>query len=181
MKKILTLAILGLILSGCSKGFDMPEQTPNPPDPAPGITDEDIKNHAESVLGFTIPANQDWNTTTTGTITFNINSSVKKVAVLVLIALVDEEGESYNTMRVLNQAETDNKTSLALNYDAPSKNEGLYAAFYTENDCLYQKIEGNSVSFNQAPAKARAVTRAVSAPSGTFAIGKVEPSFAADS
>ena len=180
MKKILTLAILGLILSGCSKGFDMPEQTPNPPDPAPGITDEDIKNHAESVLGFTIPANQDWNTTTTGTITFNINSSVKKVAVLVLIALVDEEGESYNTMRVLNQAETDNKTSLTLNYDAPSKNEGLYAAFYTENDCMYQKIEGNTVSFNQAPAKARAVTRTVSAPSGTFAIGKEETSFAAD-
>ena len=183
MKKLFLLAVLGLILSSCSKGLDMPEPAPAPtpdPTPTPGITDEEIKTHAESVLGFTIPANQDWNTTVNGSVTFNVNSSVKKVALLVSVALTDEEGETYKTMKVLNQAETGSKTSLSLSYDAPSKNEGFYAAFYTDKDCFYKKIEGNTVSFADVTSKARAMTRAVTTPSGTFAIGKIDPSFAAD-
>ena len=179
MKKLLSLAVVSLVLlSSCVKGFDGTEPTP---DPTPsGVTDEEIKSHAESILGFTIPDNQDWNSTTSGTVTINVTSEVTKVSVMALVAQVDEEGETYNSMTILNQAETNKQSSVSLAYDAPKKNEGLYAAFYTSKGCYYKKIEGNSVSFDAAPATTRAITRTVSAPTGTFAIGKIESSFAAD-
>lgn len=182
MKKLLSFAVLGLILSSCVKGFDGMEPEPTPtPEPTPsGVTDEEIKDHAEGILGFTIPANQDWNSTTSGSVTINVTSAVTKVSVLALVAQTDEEGETYNSMTKLNEAETNNQSSVTLNYDAPKKNEGLYVAFYTGKSCYYKKVEGNSVSFDQAPAKTRAMTRTVSAPSGTFKIAKIESSFAAD-
>lgn len=179
MKKLLSLAVLGLVLSGCVKGFEGMEPEPNP-EPDQGVTDEDIKSHAEEILGFTIPDNQDWNSTTSGSVTINVTSAVTKVSVLALVAQTDEEGETYNSMTKLNEAETNNRSSVTLNYDVPKKNEGLYVAFYTEKGCYYKKVEGNSVSFDQAPAKTRAITRIVAAPTGTFAIGKIESSFAAD-
>ena len=163
------------MLSGCVKGFEGTE-----PEPNPGMTDEEIKSHAEQILGFSIPDNQDWNTTTSGTVTINVTSAVTKVSVMALVAQIDEDGETYNSMTILNQAETNNQSSVSLNYDAPSKNEGLYVAFYTNQGCYYKKVEGSSVSFEQTPAKARAMTRSVSVPSGTFAIGKIESSFAAE-
>lgn len=181
MKKLLSLAVLGLVLSGCVKGFEgqEPEPTPDPTPSTPEVTDEEIKEHAEGVLGITIPANQDWISTESGTITINVTSAVTKVSVMAMVAQTDEEGETYNSMTILNQAETNNQSSVTLNYDVPKKNEGLYVAFYTAKGCYYKKVEGNSVSFDQAPAKTRAITRTVSAPSGTFAIGKIDTSFAA--
>ena len=183
MKKLLSLALLGLVLSGCVKGFDgsesIPEPTPETTPTDPEVTDEEIKQHAEGVLGITIPANQDWISTESGTITINVTSAVTKVSVMAMVAQTDEEGETYNSMTILNQAETNNQSSVTLNYDVPKKNEGLYVAFYTAKGCYYKKVEGNSVSFDQAPAKTRAITRTVSAPSGTFAIGKIDTSFAA--
>ena len=177
MKKTILYAVFGsLLLSGCVKGFDGTEPEP---EPNPGVTDEEMKSHAEEILGFLIPDNQDWNTTTSGTVTINVTSAVTKVSVMALVAQIDEDGETYNSMTILNQAETNNQSSVSLNYDAPSKNEGLYVAFYTNQGCYYKKVEGSSVSFDQAPAKTRAITRTVSAPSGTFAIGKIDSSFAA--
>ena len=179
MKKLLSLAVLGLVLSGCVKGFEGMEPEPNP-EPDQGVTDEDIKSHAEEILGFTIPDNQDWNSTTSGSVTINVTSAVTKVSVMALVAQTDEEGETYNSMTKLNEAETNNQSSVTLNYDVPKKNEGLYVAFYTEKGCYYKKVEGNSVSFEQAHAKTRALTRTVSVPEGKFAIGKIESSFAAE-
>ena len=182
MKKLMTLAVLGVaLLTSCVKGFDSPEPEPTP-DPTPSnpeVTDEEIKEHAESILGITIPDNQDWISTESGTVTINVTSAVTKVSVMAMVAQTDEEGETYNSMTILNQAETNNQSSVTLNYDVPKKNEGLYVAFYTAKGCYYKKVEGNSVTFDQV-AKTRAVTRTVSAPSGTFAIGKIESSFAAE-
>ena len=180
MKKLLSLAVLGLVLSGCVKGFEgqEPEPTPDPTPSTPEVTDEEIKEHAESILGITIPDNQDWISTESGTVTINVTSAVTKVSVMAMVAQTDEEGETYNSMTILNQAETNNQSSVTLNYDVPKKNEGLYVAFYTEKGCYYKKVEGNSVTFDQV-AKTRAVTRTVSAPNGTFAIGKIDTSFAA--
>lgn len=181
MKKLFLFAAIGLVLSSCVKGFEgqEPEPTPDPTPSTPEVTDEEIKEHAESILGITIPDNQDWISTESGTITINVTSAVTKVSVMAMVAQTDEEGETYNSMTILNQAETNNQSSVTLNYDVPKKNEGLYVAFYTEKGCYYKKVEGNSVTFDQV-AKTRAVTRTVSAPSGTFAIGKIESSFAAE-
>ena len=180
MKKLLTLAVLGLVLSGCTKGFDMPEPTPTPePTPSSGVTDEDIKKHAEEILGVSIPADQDWKSTTNGTVTVNANSAVKKVAIMTLVSQTDEDGELFNSMTVLNEAETNGQSSLSIKYDAPEKNEGLYAAFYTENGCYYEKINGNSVSLTRA-AKTRGTTTDVFPfPEGEFKIASIESSYAA--
>ena len=124
MKKLLSLAVLGLVLSGCVKGFEGMEPEPNP-EPDQGVTDEDIKSHAEEILGFTIPDNQDWNSTTSGSVTINVTSAVTKVSVMALVAQTDEEGETYNSMTKLNEAETNNQSSVTLNYDVPKKNEGF--------------------------------------------------------
>ena len=115
MKKLLSLSVLGLVLlSSCVKGFDGTEPDPTP-DPTPtGVTEEEIKNHAESILGFTIPANQDWVSTTSGTVTINVTSEVTKVSVMALVAQIDEDGETYNSMTILNQAETKNQSSIFL-------------------------------------------------------------------
>ena len=146
MKKLMTLAVLGVaLLTSCVKGFDSPEPEPTP-DPTPSnpeVTDEEIKEHAESILGITIPDNQDWISTESGTVTINVTSAVTKVSVMAMVAQTDEEGETYNSMTILNQAETNNQSSVTLNYDVPKKNEGLYVAFYTEKGCYYKKVEGN--------------------------------------
>lgn len=179
MKKLFTLAIIGLVLSGCSKGFDMPEPTPEPTPTPTGVTDEEIRKHAEETLGFIIPANQDWNTTTNGTVTINVDSSVKKVSVIALLSMTDDEGEAYTSMTVLNQAETNNQSSVVLNYDVPSKNEGLYVAFYTNKGCFYKKVDGNTVAFDQAKARTRTETDVYTYPTGDFKIGNIIDSWAA--
>ena len=116
MKKLLSLAVLGLVLSGCVKGFDGPEPEPTP-DPTPSnpeVTEEEIKEHADSVLGIVIPANQDWISTESGTVTIHVTSAVTKVSVMAMVAQTNEEGESYNAMTVLNQTETNNQSSISL-------------------------------------------------------------------
>ena len=181
MKKLLSLAILGLVLlSSCVKGFDGTEPEPTPtPDPTPtGVTDEDIKANFENIFGVSYSTEQDWITTTKGTVSVNANSAVKKVAIMALVAQTDEDGESFNSMTVLNEAETNGQSSLSINYDAPGKNEGLYAAFYTENGCYYEKIEGTSVSLTRA-ARTRGVTDVFKTPEGNFSISSSESSYAA--
>lgn len=182
MKKLLSLAVLCMVLSGCTKGFDVvePEPTPDPTPTTPtGVTDEDIKNNVQKVFGVTFTSDQDWNSTTNGTVTLNFDQSVKKVAIMALVGLTNDEGEAYNSMTVLNELETNKQSSATLTYDVPSKNEGLYAAFYTDGNVTYQKIEGNTVSMNQAAARTRAESDVYKCPEGEFKIGKIEDSWAA--
>ena len=81
MKKLKVSAMLGLLLlASCSKSVDYYEPEPTPT-PSPS-TVEDPKQHAEGVLGFTIPSDQDWISTTKGTVKVNVTSSVKSVAIV---------------------------------------------------------------------------------------------------
>ncbi len=179
MKKFLSLAALGLVLlSSCVKGFDGMEPEPTPtPDPSSGVTDEDIQANFEKIFGVPYSTEQDWITTTKGSVNVKANSAIKKVAIMALVAQTDEDGESFNSMTVLNEAETNGQSSLNINYDAPGKNEGLYAAFYTANSCYYEKIEGNSVSLG-SPAKTRGID-VFPFPEGEFSIASSESSYAA--
>lgn len=183
MKKLLSLAILGLILSGCVKGFDGTEPTPDPtptPDLTPtGVTQEEIDANVAKVFGTTFSSNQDWNSATNGTVTLNFDQTVKKVAVMALVSFTNDEGEAYNSMTILNEIETNKQSSAKLTYDVPSKNEGLYAAFYTDGGVTYQKIEGNTISMTQSTAKTRAESDVYKHPEGEFKIGKIEESWAA--
>ena len=173
MKKLFLFAAIGLVLSSCTKGFDVPEPTP---DPTPtGVTDEEIKANFENIFGVSYSSEQDWITTAKGSVNVTANANVKKVAIMALVAQTDEDGETFNSMTVLNEAETNGQSSLSINYDAPGKNEGLYAAFYTDNGCYYQKIEGNSVAFSRA-AKTRA-TDVFPIPTGEFSIASSDSSW----
>ena len=128
MKKLLTFAVLGFVLSSCVKGFDGMEPEPTPtPDPTPnttGVSEEDIKSNFEKIFGVSYSPENDWITTSKATVKVNANSAVKKVAIMALVAQTDEDGESFNSMTVLNEAETNGQSSLSINYDAPGKNEG---------------------------------------------------------
>lgn len=180
MKKLLAIAVLGLFLTSCVKGFDMPEPTPEPT-PTPTDPTADIKANVEKVFGVTFASNHDWNSTTNGTVTLKFDSSVKKVAVLASLSLTSDGDGIANSMKVLNQVETNNQTSVSLSYDAPSANQALYAAFYTASGCVFKKIESNTVTMDQAPAKARTrgETEVYKIPEGDFSIGKIEDSWAA--
>lgn len=180
MKKLFAIAVLGLILSSCVKGVEGMEPEPTPTPEPTGVNDEEIKANVEKVFGVTFASNHDWNSTTNGTVTLKFDSSVKKVAVLASLSLTSDEGNA-NSMKVLNQVETNNQTSVSLSYDAPSANQALYAAFYTASGCVFKKIESNTVIMDQAPAKARtrSETEVYRMPEGDFAIGKIEESWAA--
>ena len=85
---------------------------------------------------------------------------------MALVGFTNDEGEAYNSMTVLNEVETNKQSSAKLTYDVPSKNEGLYAAFYTDGGVTYQKIEGNTVSMTQSTAKTRAESDVYKHPEG---------------
>ena len=157
MKKILLFAAAGVLaFTSCSKAsFDEPQPTPQTPvsPTTDGATEAEIQANVKKVFGVTFSPDQDWISAVNGTVTFNIDASVKKVAVLAVLGLVNEEGEEYNSMKVLNETDVNNQSSVSLSYDAPAKNGGLYAAFYTSEGCSYQKIEGATVSFTQAAAR----------------------------
>ena len=178
MKKLFLFVAIGLVLSSCTKGFDMQDPTPDPTPTNNKATQEEINANVAKVFGTTFSSNHDWNSTTNGTVTLKFDSSVKRVAVLASLSLASDEGNA-NSMKVLNQVETNNQTSVNLCYDAPSANQALYAAFYTANGCVFKKIEGNTVTMDQAPAKTRAETEVYKIPEGEFAIGKIEDSWAA--
>ena len=178
----MTLAVIGLVLlSSCVKGVEGMEPEPTPTPEPTGVNDEEIKANVEKVFGTTFSPNHDWNSTTNGTVTLKFNSSVKKVAVLASLSLTSHGDGIANSMKVLNQVETNNQTSVSLSYDAPSANQALYAAFYTASGCVFKKIESNTVIMDQAPAKARtrSETEVYRMPEGDFAIGKIEESWAA--
>ena len=71
MKKLLAIAVLGLFLTSCVKGFDgiEPEPTPTPdPSPSSGVTEEDIQANFEKIFGVPYSTEQDWITTTKGSV-----------------------------------------------------------------------------------------------------------------
>ena len=186
MKKNLVLfaAFALMTFTSCVKGFDevAPEPTPEPTPTTPTTSAEDIQANVQKVFGVTFDANHDWNTTTSGSVTINVNSADVEKVQLILYSetdIVNEFNEKETSMTVLNEADVKNKSSVTLYYDAPKSNLGLYAAFITKNEFILQPVEGNSVSYSK-PSKTRAITRAdlPSIPEGGLKIGDSIPSYA---
>lgn len=180
MKKIVLCSIMGvLVLSSCQKsdlyhGPQQPENTNTP---------QDNKAKAESVLGFEIPADQDWCLTDNGQVTLNVDATVKKVQLLVYDTEVVDDVPDYVTktgLSMLNQAETNGRSSITMTYDAPKSKLALYAAFITDEHFYLQKVEGNTVTFQPGTARTRGQhgTRGVSLPSTVPTITKAVESYA---
>ena len=151
MKRITNLAILALLgLSSCTQEFTY--------DPT-----QEIKENAENIFGLIDP-NQDWRTTTSGTVTVTANaplSDITKVQILTGSPFFNKDA------KILAETEAIAGQTVTLSYDAPRTSTRLIAACTDNNGKYYIQgfnIGDKTVSFksSSAPAatRAAAVTRA---------------------
>ena len=145
MKKSIYLIAAGLlVLASCSKSADLYD--PNYVDPANSVSQDDINSNVQKVFGESFDPNHDWCSTTTGEVTINANSTVKKVQVLSYVTAYDEDGEAITNLDVMNEIELNGSTTVKLTYNAPIANQGIFVAFISDNDYQLRKVEGNTVS-----------------------------------
>ena len=162
MKKKLTFAFFGLVLlSGCSKGLDMPEPEPAPtPDPTPvdnRATQEEIDANVKKVFGTTFSADQSWSSTTKYTVSVTADAPMADIA---KVQILTEAPYFNEDARVLNEISTSKGQTVQLTYDCPSDYTDLVAACVDSKGIYYVapfKAGDASVKFTQA---AQARTRA---------------------
>ena len=179
MKKSIIAFLSVLAFTSCSHDLDF---SPSPEQQA--IKEKEIKENAQKVFGVTFDPNQDWCTTVSGKVTIQANASVKKVQVLTELREIYGDCEWYvtqNSLRKLNEAETNGRTTITLNYNAPKDNLGFYVAFYTEDGGFYvKKVENNTASiYDVLPARTRALSTGYVLPTDEFKIATIEDSYAA--
>ena len=151
MKKITNLAILALLgLSSCTKEFTY--------DPT-----QEIQENAENIFGLIDP-NQDWRTTTSGTVTVTANAPLSDIA---KVQILTESPFFNDQAKILAEAEATAGQTVTLSYDAPRTSTRLIAACTDNNGKYYIQgfnIGNKTVSFksSSAPAATRsaAITRA---------------------
>ena len=160
MKKLLSMAVLGLILSGCVKGFDGTEPEPTPtPDPTPTpttnkATQEEIDANVVKVFGTKFSANQDWSSTKKFTISVTADAPMDDIA---KVQILTEAPYFNEDARVLNEATVSKGQSVTITYDCPSEYTDLVAACVDSKGIYYVagfKTGDSSVSFTKV-AKAR--------------------------
>ena len=161
MKKIMTLAICGiLLLTSCVKGFDevAPEPTPDPtPTPTPTknkATQEEIDANVVKVFGTTFSADQDWSSTKKYTISVTADAPMEDIA---KVQILTEAPYFNEDARVLNEATVSKGQSVTITYDCPSEYTDLVAACVDSKGIYYVagfKAGDNSVKFADV-AKAR--------------------------
>ena len=161
MKKIMTLAVCGiLLLTSCVKGFDEvgPEPTPDPtPTPTPTnnkATQEEIDANVVKVFGTTFSADQDWSSTKKYTISVIADAPMDDIA---KVQILTEAPYFNEDARVLNEATASKGQSVTITYDCPSEYTDLVAACVDSKGIYYVagfKAGDSSVKFTDA-AKAR--------------------------
>ena len=161
MKKIMTLAVCGiLLLTSCVKGFDevAPEPTPDPtPTPTPTknkATQEEIDANVVKVFGTTFSADQDWSSTKKYTISVTADAPMEDIA---KVQILTEAPYFNEDARVLNEATVSKGQSVTITYDCPSEYTDLVAACVDSKGIYYVagfKAGDNSVKFADV-AKAR--------------------------
>ena len=150
MKRITNLAILALLgLSSCTQEFTY--------DPT-----QEIKENAENIFGLIDP-NQDWRTTTSGTVTVTANADLSDIA---KVQILTESPFFNDQAKILAEAEVTAGQTVTLSYDAPRSNTRLIAACVDSNGKYFINgfnIGDENVSFqsSSAPAATRgaAITR----------------------
>lgn len=161
MKKIMTLAVCGiLLLTSCVKGFDEvgPEPTPDPtPTPTPTnnkATQEEIDANVVKVFGTTFSADQDWSSTKKYTISVTADAPMEDIA---KVQILTEAPYFNEDARVLNEATVSKGQSVTITYDCPSEYTDLVAACVDSKGIYYVaafKAGDSSVKFTDV-AKAR--------------------------
>lgn len=152
MKRITNFAILALLgLSSCTQEFTY--------DPT-----QEIKENAENIFGLIDP-NQDWRTTTSGTVTVTANADLDDIA---RVQILTESPFFNDQAKILAEAEVTAGQTVTLNYDAPRSNTRLIAACVDSNGKYFIKgfnigdEEVNYQSSTTAATRAASFTRASS-------------------
>lgn len=161
MKKIMTLAVCGiLLLTSCVKGFDevAPEPTPDPtPTPTPTnnkATQEEIDANVVKVFGTTFSADQDWSSTKKYTISVTADAPMDDIA---KVQILTEAPYFNEDARVLNEATVSKGQSVSITYDCPAEYTDLVAACVDSKGIYYVagfKAGDSSLKFTEV-AKAR--------------------------
>lgn len=163
--KLFYLAVSALVFTGCTK-HDFSEITPN-------NGNDDVKKNVENVFGVTFDADHDWCTTASGKVTISgIPSGTAKVQLYALIAkdVKDEENQDAveTSLLKLNEDDTVSGSQITLVYDAPSKNNGIYAAIEYNGKRMMKLVNNGTANFATSN-RAAAVRRAPSPTEEEFA------------
>ena len=127
-KSFLFAATSLLILASCSKSTDFadaPQKT--------SATQEEINANVQKIFGVTFDPNHDWCTTASGQVTITgIPTGTTKVQLYALITTEAKDDEDQNTIVTsllkLNEDTEISGSQATLVYDAPSMNNGIFAA-----------------------------------------------------
>ena len=142
MKRITYLAILALLgLSSCTQEFNY--------DPT-----QEIQENAENIFGLIDP-NQDWRTTTSGTVTVTANAPLSDIA---KVQILTESPFFNDQAKILAEAEVTAGQTVTLSYDAPRSNTRVIAACVDSNGKYYIQgfnIGDKTVSFKSSTAGTR--------------------------
>ena len=137
MKRITYLAILALLgLSSCTQEFNY--------DPT-----QEIQENAENIFGLIDP-NQDWRTTTSGTVTITANAPLSDIA---KVQILTESPFFNDQAKILAEAEVTAGQTVTLSYDAPRSNTRVIAACVDSNGKYYIQgfnIGDENVSFKSS-------------------------------
>ncbi|MBE6265654.1 MAG: DUF4842 domain-containing protein [Prevotella ruminicola] len=137
MKRIKYLAILALLgLSSCTQEFNY--------DPT-----QEIQENAENIFGLIDP-NQDWRTTTSGTVTVTANAPLSDIA---KVQILTESPFFNDQAKILAEAEVTAGQTVTLSYDAPRSNTRVIAACVDSNGKYFIKgfnLDDKEVSFNSS-------------------------------
>ena len=183
MKKIVSVVFCAAVMASCSPT----DYYQTPVDPVETTTDDVISNeeiieNAENMLGVAIDPNHDWCTIVSGDVNITVDASVSKVQLLAKVCEIDEDCPSYvsrNGMHILNETEVDGPGTIKLHYDAPKENLGLYVTYTTNKGLMISSVKDNTASIADI---AKASTRTVNytLPTGEFKISGFKTSYASD-
>ena len=158
MKKGLFIFTIGaLVLTGCSNHDGFGEQQDQPKN--------EVADNVKNVFGVTFDANQDWCTTTSGSVTISgIPAGATSVQLYALISKEvkndDNETEAQTSLLKLNET-TKVGSTVNLVYDAPKDHQTIYAAAEVNGYRMMRVVKNGVADFStKQNAAARRTARA---------------------
>ncbi len=155
-KSFLFAATSLLVLASCSKSTDFSgaPQTPS-------ASQEEINANVQKIFGVTFDPNHDWCTTTSGQVSITgIPTGTTKVQLYALVPTEVKDDENQDavvtSLLKLNEDATISGSQTTLVYDAPSQNNGIYAAIECDGKRFMKLVNNGNANFANTK---RAATR----------------------
>ena len=160
MKKLLSMAALGVILlsSSCTRGVEyLGPEPPTTTDPnnesgnqGNKATQEEINANVKKVFGTSFSSDQDWSSTTKYTVSVVADAPMDDI---VKVQILTEAPYFNEDARVLNEAPASKGKTVTLNFDCPSVYQELVAACVDSKGVYYItgfKAGDSQVNFQKA-------------------------------